>query len=77
MSVHSYSRCWMHLIGGTLNREKLLPKDAAARVSRYFSEYAKTKKVYMKINYVKADHVHALIDLQTGVSLKWREEGSR
>src|SRR5207249_10843693 len=27
MSVHSYSRCWIHLIWGTLNREKLLNKE--------------------------------------------------
>ncbi|PYK71590.1 MAG: IS200/IS605 family transposase [Verrucomicrobia bacterium] len=70
MSVHSYSRCWVHLIWGTLNREKLLNKQAAARLSRYLTEYADTKSVYMKINYVNADHVHALIDLPTGLSIE-------
>src|SRR5881296_423087 len=40
MSTHSYSRCWIHLIWGTLNREKLLNKTAAARVSRWLSKYA-------------------------------------
>ena len=65
MSVHSYSRCWLHLIWGTLNREKLLNKEAAARLSRYLTENADTKGVYMKINYVNADHVHALVDLPT------------
>jgi putative transposase len=70
MSVHSYSRCWVHLIWGTLNREKLLNKDAATRISRYLSEYAETKSVYMKINYVNADHVHALVDLPTGLSIE-------
>ena len=68
MSVHSYSRCWTHLIWGTLNREKLLNKQAAARVSPYLAEYADTKGVYMKINYVNADHVHALVDLPTNLS---------
>jgi hypothetical protein len=24
MSAHSYSRCWIHLIWSTLNREKML-----------------------------------------------------
>ena len=70
MSVHSYSRCWVHLIWGTLNREKLLPKEAAARVSRYLTEYADTKGLYMKVNYVNADHVHTLIDLPTGMSIE-------
>lgn len=70
MSAHSYSRCWIHLIWGTLNREKLLNRDAAAQVSRYLNDYAKTKGVYMKINYVNADHVHALIDLPTNLSIE-------
>jgi putative transposase len=70
MSLHSYSRCWLHLIWGTLNREKILPNEAAARVSRYLTEYTEGKDVYMKINYVNADHVHALIDLPTGLSIE-------
>jgi len=32
MSLHCYSRCWLHLIWGTDGRERLLNKDAAARV---------------------------------------------
>jgi putative transposase len=70
MSAHSYSRCWLHLIWGTLNREKLLHKEAAVRLSRYLSEYAETNGIYMKINYVNADHVHALVDLPTGQSVE-------
>ena len=70
MSLHSYSRCWVHLIWGTLNREKLLHKEAAARVSRYLTEYVETKGIYMKINYVNADHVHGLVDLPTGLSIE-------
>ena len=68
--MHSYSRCWIHLIWGTLNREKLLNKEAAARLSRHLAEYADTKGVYMKINYINADHVHALIDLPTNMSIE-------
>jgi putative transposase len=63
-------RGWVHLIWGTLNREKLLNKEVAARVSSYLSEYAETKSVYMKINYVNADHVDALVDLPTGLSIE-------
>jgi len=70
MSLHSYSRCWLHLIWGTLNREKILPKEAASQVSRYLTEYSKDKGFYMKINYVNADHVHALVDLPTGLSIE-------
>ena len=70
MSVHSYSRCWVHLVWGTLNREKVLQKEAAARLSRYLGQYAETKDLYMKINYVNADHVHALLDLPTGLSIE-------
>jgi putative transposase len=62
MSVHSYSRCWVHLIWATLNREKLL-HNKAARV-------AETNGIYMKINYVNADHVYVFVDLPTGQSVE-------
>ena len=62
MSAHSYSRCWVHLIWGTLNRDKLLNKTAAARLSRYLAQYAEKEGIYMKINYVNADYVHALVE---------------
>ena len=70
MSVHSYSRCWIHLIWGTLNRQKLLNKTAAAHLSHDLVEYAESKGLHMKINYVNADHVHALIDLPTAFSIE-------
>ena len=70
MSAHCYSRCWIHLIWGTLDREKLLNKTAAARVSRYLHEYAEDKGVYMKINYVNAEHVYTLVDLPTAFSIE-------
>jgi REP element-mobilizing transposase RayT len=58
------------LIWGTLNREKLLNQTAAVRVSRYVAEYAEEQGIYMKINYVNADHAHALIDLPTAFSIE-------
>jgi REP element-mobilizing transposase RayT len=70
MSAHSYSRCWVHVIWGTLNREKVLNKAAAACVSRYLAEYAANEGIYMKINFVNADHVHALVDLPTAFSIE-------
>jgi REP element-mobilizing transposase RayT len=70
MSKHSYTRCWLHMIWGTLRREKLLPREARIRVSEYLYEYAKEKQIYMKINYVNADHTHTLIDLPTHLSIE-------
>jgi len=68
--MHSYSRCWIHLIWGTLSRERVLNKKAAADLSRYLVEYAGEQGVYMKINFVNPDHVHAPIDLPTGLSIE-------
>ena len=66
MSTHSYTRVWLHLIWGTLDREKLLlSREARCAVSRFLHEYAQEKEIYMKINYVNPDHVHSLIDLPT------------
>jgi putative transposase len=70
MSMHSYSRCWIHLIWGTLDREKLLDKPAAARVSLFLADYAEKEGIYMKVNFVNADHVHTLIDLPTALSVE-------
>ena len=70
MSMYSYSRCWIHLIWGTLNRERVLNKKAAAGLSQYLLEYVDEQGVYMKINFVNPDHVHALIDIPTGLSIE-------
>ena len=55
---------------GNLEPRKLLNKEAASRLSRYVTEYGDTKGAYMKINYVNADHVHALVDLPTSLSIE-------
>lgn len=70
MSQHSYSRCWIHLIWATLNRERMLDLHAAAKVSKFLSSYAEQKKIYSKINFVNSDHVHVLIDLPTGITIE-------
>ena len=70
MSLHSYSRCWIHLVWATLDREKVLNKEVARALSRHLADYTKMKNVYMKINHVNPDHVHALIDLPTGLSIE-------
>ena len=70
MSKHSYSRCWLHLIWTTLDREPMLTKPAAVEASRFLTEYSLEKKIYLKINYFNAEHVHALIDLPTSKSIE-------
>ncbi len=70
MSLHSYSRVWLHLVWATLERRPLLKKAAAARLSAYLTRYAGEKGIQMKINFVNPDHVHALVDLPTGLSIE-------
>ncbi len=70
MSLHSYSRCWIHLVWGTLKREKTLAREARQQVSRFLYDYARSKSIPMEINFVNADHVHSLIDLPPGVTIE-------
>jgi REP element-mobilizing transposase RayT len=70
MSLHSYSRVWLHIVWATLERRPLLDKPAAAKLSVWLHDYAKQKGVYMKINFVNPDHVHALIDLPTNLCIE-------
>lgn len=70
MSTHAYSRCWLHLIWGTQKREGLFNPKSAAKVSAFLTDYAKQNGIYMKINFVNTDHVHALIDLPTGMTIE-------
>jgi len=70
MSLHSYSRIWLHLVWATLERRPLLDKPAAVKLSAHLHDYAKEKRVYMKINFVNPDHVHALVDLPTNFSIE-------
>jgi putative transposase len=70
MSLHSYSRIWLHVVWATLERRPLLSKDAAVKLSTHLMDYAAAKAIYMKINFVNADHVHALVDLPTGLSVE-------
>jgi putative transposase len=43
----------------------MLTKPAAAKVSRFLTNYSLEKRIYMKINYFNPEHVHTLIDLPT------------
>ena len=68
MSHHSYNKIWIHFIWETLDKQKVLPKPARLKLSDFLYSYGKEKKIFMKINFVNADHVHALIDLPTNIS---------
>jgi REP-associated tyrosine transposase len=71
MSIRSYTKAWFHLIWGTHNREKLIiNKDLRKDLSKYYYEYSEIKKIFMKINFVNSDHVHALIDLPTNITIE-------
>ncbi len=70
MSLHSYSRVWLHLVWGTLERRPLLTKPAASRLSSYLTSYSQEKGIYMKINYVNPEHVHTTIYLPTSKTIE-------
>ena len=70
MSLHSYSRVWLHAIWATLERRPLLSKPAAPQLSDSLSRYASEKCSYMKINYVNLEHVHVLVDLPTHLCIE-------
>jgi REP element-mobilizing transposase RayT len=70
MSGHSYNKIWLHLIWETPDSQKILTRDARKKISNFLFEYCKEKNIYMKINYVNAEHVHALIDLPTNLSVE-------
>ncbi|MBI1936743.1 MAG: IS200/IS605 family transposase [Ignavibacteriales bacterium] len=71
MSLHSYSKCWLHIIWSTLDRAHLLSThELRKEVSGYLLDYASSKNIYMKTNFVNSEHVHALIDLPTNLSIE-------
>ncbi len=70
MSVHSYSKIWIHLIWSTHKREKVLSKNAALKLQKFIINYCKSKSIYIRIIFVNADHVHCLIDLPTNFSIE-------
>jgi len=70
MSTHSYNKIWIHFIWETLDKQKNLPKHARLRLSDFLFRYCKEKEIFIKTNFVNADHVHALIDLPTNLSVE-------
>ena len=70
MSLHSYTRCWIHFIWNTLNKEKVLHKEAGEKLAQYFHSYAKEKQIYIKQLFVNPEHVHILLDLPTNMTME-------
>ena len=70
MSKHSYNKIWVHFIWETLNKQKVLPKPARLKLSDFLFRYCKEKEIFISTNFVNADHVHALIDLPTNLSVE-------
>lgn len=70
MSLHSYTKILLHVVWGTLNRDKIINKDVQSVVSKFLYNYAKEKKIPMIVNHVNSDHVHALINLPTGTTVE-------
>lgn len=70
MGKHNYTKCIIHMVWGTKRRKPVLKRPARKKLSQYLYSYANDKDIFMHINYVNADHVHALIDLHTTYALK-------
>ena len=70
MSKHSYNKVWIHFIWETSNKHKVFTIEARRKISNFLYNYCKDKIIFMKINYVNAEHVHTLIDLPTNLSIE-------
>jgi len=60
----------LHIVWATIERRPLLEKPAAAKLSAHLHEYANEKGIYMKINFVNADHTHVLVDLPASLAIE-------
>jgi REP element-mobilizing transposase RayT len=60
----------LHIVWATIERRPLLEKPAAAKLSAHLHEYANEKGIYMKINFVNADHTHVLVDLPASMAIE-------
>ena len=70
MSIHSYSKIWIHIIWSTHNREKIFYGEVRKKISEYLYQYARQNKIFMKINHINSEHVHVLIDVPTNLSVE-------
>jgi putative transposase len=69
MSIHAHTRCWLHLIWNTKDKARILPRPVRPKLSDFLDDYAESKNIHMRANYVIPEHVHALIDLPANESI--------
>jgi len=50
---------------GNLEPRADVVRGAAIKVSNFLTQYAESKGIHMKVNYVNPEHVHALVDMPT------------
>ena len=70
MSKHSYNKIWIHFIWETPFNQKILSREARKKISNFLYEYCNEKNIFMKVNYVNAEHVHVVVDLPTNLSVE-------
>ncbi len=69
MNNHTYYACWVHLVWCTADRHPCFDESQSRAVSKYLSNYAKSKRIAMRINFVNPDHVHAQIEMGASMSI--------
>ncbi len=70
MSLHSYNKIWIHLIWEIPAFQKIVSPDSRKIISDFLNNYSKAKDIFMQINFVNADHIHALVDMPTNLSVE-------
>jgi REP element-mobilizing transposase RayT len=54
---------------GNFRATSIVDESGSSKVSQYLTEYAAEKGIYMKINFVNADHAHVLVDLPATMAM--------
>jgi putative transposase len=70
MSIHGQAAVWLHIIWGTLYRRPILLPPVDRLLSDHLAANALENGITMRVNRVLPDHVHALVQLPTGLSLE-------
>jgi hypothetical protein len=65
--LHSYSRFLAAFGLGYAGTQASPGQTVAPKLSSFLSEYWNQKGIYLKINYVNRDHVHALVEVERAV----------
>jgi hypothetical protein len=74
MSLHSYSRIWLHLTWATLERRPLLSQPAAVKLSAYLAQYSAEKRINQEAHHRKRSFGQELRLLVERHGLEWRDD---